>query len=154
MPCDDIKKAIHDKQVAIAAIQKMPPGKERTLALAQAQKELQQLQENLESCEKGLWPLGVRSAKGKVNYLRIHDSGEYGAAPDSLRTEVVLKLDKEPARAFGFSLKNDADGPSHQGMLALVQAAYLNKLDLYLEYIQELNKFNSKVFMIVLSPLV
>ena len=57
-------------------------------------------------------------ASGKINYMRIQQVGDtFGPPSDSVAVEVIIKLDTLPANAFGFSLRNNANLPSHQGML-------------------------------------
>jgi hypothetical protein len=104
----------------------------------------------LKNCESGLPEPGVRSASGHVDFLRVNEGG-YGPPKDFLDLEVIFKLDTQPGRAFGFSLRPDANEPAHQGALSLVLSALEHDLNLTIDYQQELNKFNSRAFRFALS---
>jgi hypothetical protein len=43
---------------------------------------------------------------------------------DQLDVEVVVQLDNEPGRSFGFQLRNDADLEANEGMLKLLREAF------------------------------
>jgi hypothetical protein len=62
---------------------------------------------------------------GRISMLRVHDLGtKYGPANDQIDVEVVVKLDSRPNDAYGFTLRDDPAGPSHQGMLDLLRDAF------------------------------
>jgi hypothetical protein len=67
----------------------------------------------------------VCAAEGRPTLLRVHDVGtRYGPPADQLDVEVVLWLDTEPGRAFGFTLRADDNEPPHAGMLDLLRDAF------------------------------
>jgi len=63
----------------------------------------------------------ILSAEGKLTLLRIHDVGT-GYGP--LDVEVVIKLDSEPNKAFGFQLRNNVSGNTNGEMLELLRDAF------------------------------
>src|SRR5918912_4030694 len=74
-------------------------------------------------------------ASGKINYMRIQQVGDtFGPPSDSVAVEVIIKLDTLPANAFGFSLRNNANLPSHQGMLDILRDAFFNNHPVTIEY--------------------
>jgi hypothetical protein len=118
--------------------------------LAQLRDRLRRAEAALKNCESGLPAPGVHSATGHVNFLRVNEGG-YGPSKDFLDLEVIFKLDTQPGRAFGFSLRPDANEPAHQGALSLVLSALEHDLNMTIDYQQELNKFNSRAFRFALS---
>lgn len=65
------------------------------------------------------------NARGKLTLLRVHDVGTgFGPASDFIDVEVVIALDSQPGKFFGFQLRNDAKLPARQGMLDLLQDAF------------------------------
>lgn len=79
----------------------------------------------------------VLATKGKINLLRVHDVGTgYGPSNDYLNVEVVVKLDSEPTKAFGFQLRADTNEGTHKGMLDLLRDAFKRDKLIRLEYIR------------------
>lgn len=79
----------------------------------------------------------VLATKGKINLLRVHDVGTgYGPSNDYLNVEVVVKLDSEPTKAFGFQLRADTNEGTHKGMLDLLRDAFKRDQLIRLEYIR------------------
>lgn len=57
--------------------------------------------------------------------LRVHDLGTaYGPPEDRIDAEVVISLDTEPDKAFGFQLRDDANRPAAEGMLRLLRDSF------------------------------
>jgi photosystem II stability/assembly factor-like uncharacterized protein len=70
-------------------------------------------------------PGGVSAAVGRLTLLRVHDVGtKFGPSSDQLDVEVVVRLDSQPGRSFGFQLRGDADRSANQGMLSLLREAF------------------------------
>lgn len=68
---------------------------------------------------------GIEERRGKVTFLRVHDVGsKFGPAADQIDVEVVVRLDSRPDEAYGFQLRNDAQGPARAGMLDLLRDAF------------------------------
>jgi hypothetical protein len=118
--------------------------------LAQLRDRLKRAEAALKNCESGLPSPGVRSASGHVNFLRVNEGG-YGPPDDFLNLEVIFKLDTQPGRAFGFSLKPDADEPAHEGALSLLLAALEQDLNMTIDFEQELNRANSRAFRFAIT---
>ena len=62
---------------------------------------------------------------GKVTFLRVNEVGtRYGPANDSLDAEVIIKLNSQKKKSFGFKLRKDHNELVHQGMLDLLRDAF------------------------------
>ncbi|MET0752858.1 MAG: hypothetical protein ABWZ66_05775 [Pyrinomonadaceae bacterium] len=80
---------------------------------------------------------GQVNAQGKLTMLRVHDVGTgFGPPSDFLNAEVIIMLDTQPGRSFGFQLRNDAQLPARQGMLDLLQLAFERNLTVSIDYLQ------------------
>jgi len=76
------------------------------------------------------------NATGKVTLLRVHDVGTgYGPPSDFIDVEVVVWLDSQPGKAFGFQLRNDGNLPARQGMLDLLRDALANNWTVSIDYL-------------------
>jgi hypothetical protein len=84
------------------------------------------------------FPLGtLLSAAGKLTFLRVHDAGTgFGPPNDFLDGEVVVQLDSQPGRGFGFRLRPDADEAARRGMLDVLRSAFRNNRTIRLDYIR------------------
>lgn len=86
------------------------------------------------------WPHPIGSivaAEGKVTLLRVHDVGtKYGPPDDQLDVEVVIWLDSERDKAFGFQLRNDANEGAHKGMLDLLRDAFSRGSRVRIDYVR------------------
>lgn len=79
----------------------------------------------------------VLVARGRLTLLRVHEVGSgFGPPVDRIDGEVVVKLDTEPGRAFGFQLRRDANLPARQRMLALLRDAFAQDRPLLMEYLR------------------
>jgi hypothetical protein len=75
------------------------------------------------------------NARGHITLLRVHDVGTaYGPPTDRIDVEVVVTLDSEPGKAFGFQLRTDTKLPARQGMLDLLRDAYANNSLVSIDY--------------------
>jgi hypothetical protein len=62
---------------------------------------------------------------GRPVLLRVHDIGSsFGPSNDRIDGEVVVQLDSEPGRAFGFQLRVGLEEPARRGMLDLLRDAF------------------------------
>ena len=76
------------------------------------------------------------NASGKLTLLRVHDLGTgYGPPSDYIDVEVVIWLDSQPGKAFGFQLRNDQNLPARQGMLDLLRDAFANNWVVHIDYL-------------------
>lgn len=75
------------------------------------------------------------NAKGKITMLRVHDVGtKYGPPTDQIDVEVVIHLDTEPGKAFGFQLRDDSKKIAREGMLNLLRDAFQNNWPVSIDY--------------------
>jgi hypothetical protein len=83
-------------------------------------------------------PLGaVVAAEGRLTLLRVHDVGtKFGPPSDVLDAEVVVTLDSEPHKAFGFQLRGGSDESARRGMLDQLRDAFNRGSALRIEYIR------------------
>ena len=74
-------------------------------------------------------------SKGRITFLRVHDVGTgFGPPSDFLDVEVVVQLDSQPGKSFGFQLRNDNNRPARQGMLDLLRDAFANNFPVLIDY--------------------
>jgi C1A family cysteine protease len=77
----------------------------------------------------------LRQTEGRITYLRVHDvKTKYGPDVDQLDAEVIVKLDSNPDKTYGFQLRNDSKGAEHQGMLGLLRDAFKRGTRVRIEY--------------------
>jgi hypothetical protein len=84
------------------------------------------------------YPIGtVLAAEGKMTSLLVQDLGSgYGPPADRIDGEVVIRIDSLPEKAFGFTLRRDADESTHGKMLDLLRDAFRRDIRVRLEYIR------------------
>ena len=72
------------------------------------------------------FPIGsLQAAAGRITLLRVHDVGTgFGPPEDQLDGEVVVFLDSQPEKAFGFRLRTGGNRPVAEGMLGLLRDAF------------------------------
>jgi hypothetical protein len=129
------------------------PGYDQCRAqLGVAQGRLQQAQQALSECRYGTRLLG---AEGLVTFLRVHEPGTgYGGGQSNwISADVVFKLDRLPAKAFGFELRDDEYEPVRRGMLALLREAIVHDLPVKTDYNELINfpNQNSMVIRVAIS---
>jgi hypothetical protein len=74
-------------------------------------------------------------SKGRITFLRVHDVGTgFGPPSDFLDVEVVIQLDSQPGKSFGFQLRNDNNRPAREGMLELLRDAFANNFPVIIDY--------------------
>jgi curli biogenesis system outer membrane secretion channel CsgG len=72
-------------------------------------------------------PASAQMASGKVTMLRVNNLNDvYGEPDDAIRVEVVIQLNNQTNRGYGFELRNDNNRPLRQGMLDLLRDAFNN----------------------------
>lgn len=87
------------------------------------------------------------NAKGRLTVLRVHDVGTgFGPPSDFIDVEVVITLDSQPDKFFGFQLRNDAKLPARQGMLDLLRDAFERNLIVNIDFFQNPGKKNNILF--------
>jgi hypothetical protein len=82
------------------------------------------------------FPIGsLQAAVGQITLLRVHDVGTgFGPPGDQLDGEVVVFLDSQPEKAFGFQLRAGADRSVAEGMLGLLRDAFNAGRNVRLEF--------------------
>jgi hypothetical protein len=79
----------------------------------------------------------VLAAEGRLSFLRVHDVGtKFGPPSDQIDVEVVVQLDSEPGRSFGFKLRADADEAARRSMLGLLRTAFNRDRRVRLDYLR------------------
>jgi hypothetical protein len=74
---------------------------------------------------------------GKITLLRVHDQGTgYGPSTDQIDVEVVIQLDSQPGKAFGFQLRNNSNETAHRGMLDLLRDAFKHDRPVRIDYVR------------------
>jgi hypothetical protein len=79
--------------------------------------------------------LQLRSATGKLAFLRVHEVGTgFGPPSDFIDVEVVIGI-KDVRGGFGFTLRNnDNNHIAHQGMLDLLRDTFNADTAVNVEY--------------------
>ena len=89
----------------------------------------------------------IVGASGKLTLLRVHDVGTgFGPPADFIDAEVIIRLDTEIGKSFGFQLRSDTDALTHAGMLDLLLDAHANNWTVFINYLSEAGKNNSIMF--------
>lgn len=79
----------------------------------------------------------LQVAVGKITLLRAHDMGTgYGPPDDELDAEVIVTLDTEPEKAFGFKLRTGDDRADAEAKLAALRDAFNNNRRVRLEFLR------------------
>jgi hypothetical protein len=76
---------------------------------------------------------------------------KYGPPTDQIDVEVVIKLNSQPDKAFGFELRNDANRPARQGMLDLLRDAFNHNWRVTVDYSIEVNKKHGEIIRVWLT---
>jgi hypothetical protein len=77
------------------------------------------------------------AARGRITLLRVHDiGGGYGPPTDRIDGEVIVTLDSEPGRAFGFQLRRDATLAVRQRLLGLLRDAFNHNRTVAIDYLR------------------
>lgn len=96
--------------------------------------------------------MALAQSIGKLTFLRAHEVGtKYGPATDSIDVEVVVHLDSQPGKAFGFQLRNDGNSLARQGMLDLLRDAFNNNWRVTLDYNIDSGKNNGVIIRVALQ---
>jgi hypothetical protein len=79
----------------------------------------------------------VQGAQGRITLLRVHELGTgYGPPTDHIDAEVIVWLDTEPEKAFGFRLRDDEHRRAAQGMLAVLRDVFNRDRPVRIDFIR------------------
>jgi len=84
------------------------------------------------------FPIGsILAADGTLTFLRVHDVGTgFGPPSDSIDGEVIIQLDTEPGKSFGFQLRTDENEHAHKAMLDLLRDAFGRDARVRVDYVR------------------
>jgi len=86
------------------------------------------------------------AASGRITLLRVHDVGTgYGPPADFIDVEVIVLLDTQPGKAFGFQLRNDGNRVARQGQLDLLRDAFNNNWTVTVDHITPAGRQNGVI---------
>jgi hypothetical protein len=92
----------------------------------------------------------VKQRTGKISYLRAHENGTgWGPSNDYLDAEVIVRLENDGSRAYGFQLRRNDDLPAAQAMFALLQDAFNADEPVTIDYKEESGRDNHHLFRVV-----
>ena len=87
----------------------------------------------------------IKTATGKLAFLRVHRlGGGFGPPSDFLDVEVVIGI-KSVKGGFGFTLRNDNKRFAHEGMLDLLRDAFNSDTVAEVEYLVDPGEFGGKI---------
>jgi hypothetical protein len=79
----------------------------------------------------------VQGAQGRVTLVRVHELGTgYGPPSDHIDAEVIIWLDTEPEKAFGFQLRGDERRRAAEGMLAVLRDAFNHDRPVRIDFVR------------------
>ena len=83
-------------------------------------------------------PVGsLQSAAGKLTLLRAHDEGSgFGPPHDPVEGEIIVALDTQPGKFFGFQLRADANQRARRAMFNLLRDAFARERRVQIDYIR------------------
>src|SRR5262245_30643803 len=83
---------------------------------------------------------------GTVSLLRVNaGDSTFGPPDDQIDAEVIAQLKEQPSNAFGCTLRDDDQRPSHQGILDLLRDAFEHDWRVTLDYDIEDGKKNGVI---------
>ena len=95
----------------------------------------------------------VSESTGKITLLRVNDVGTgYGPPDDFIDAEVIVRLDSQPGKAFGFQLRRDANYQSHRSEFALLRRAFQIGRPVTIDYDLAPGKNNGTIIRTWLTP--
>ena len=83
-------------------------------------------------------PVGsLLEASGKITFLRANDVGSgFGPPSDFLDAEIIVQLDTQPGKSFGFQLRADGEKAARAGMLETLRSAFRSNRTVLIDYIR------------------
>jgi hypothetical protein len=96
-------------------------------------------------------PEQIKTASGKLAFLRVHRLGSgFGPPSDFLDVEVVIGI-KGAQGAFGFTVRNDDNRFAHEGMLGLLRDVHVADAVVEVEYTlapEEFGRINGTILRV------
>jgi len=110
----------------------------------------------LAACCLAVWPATAHAdllnTSGRIAVLRVHDVGtKYGPPADQIDVEVVVTLQNQPGKAFGFQLRGDGNQQARRAMLDLLRDAFAANLPVSMDYNITPGKNNGVVIRVWLT---
>jgi hypothetical protein len=100
----------------------------------------------------GLAHADLVNTSGRIAVLRVHDVGtKYGPPSDQIDVEVVVTLQNQPGKAFGFQLRGDGNQQARRAMLDLLRDAFAANLPVSMDYNVTPGKNNGVVIRVWLT---
>ncbi|MDJ0618015.1 MAG: hypothetical protein QNJ63_14935 [Calothrix sp. MO_192.B10] len=94
----------------------------------------------------------IKQSSGKLTLLRVHNVGtKYGPPADQIDAEVIIRLNSQPGKAFGFKLRQDSNALVHQGMLDVLRDAFFRNTNVTIDYDIESGKKNGRIIRVWVS---
>lgn len=91
----------------------------------------------------------VLSAQGRLTLLRVHEPGTgFGPDTDRLDADVIIQLDSQPGRGFGFTLSSDSNQLAHRRMLDVLRTAFNEDQLVRIDYIRT-GARNGQIFRVM-----
>ena len=96
---------------------------------------------------------GLYATTGQITYLRAHALGSgWGPPTDFIDVEIIVKLDSQPGKAFGFQLRdNNSDTSLRKAMFDILLKAYKNNWPVTIDFYLDPGKNNGIVHRVQLS---
>jgi hypothetical protein len=92
------------------------------------------------------------NSSGKITFLRVNDVGTgYGPPQDYIDAEVVIQLNAQSGKSFGFQLRNDGNRPAREGMLDLLRDAFTYNWTVSVDYNINAGKTNGIIMRVMLT---
>jgi hypothetical protein len=94
-------------------------------------------------------PSDIRQSTGKITMLRVHDVGtRYGPPTDQIDAEVIIQLNSQADKSYGFKLRNDSNSFAREGMLNLLRDAFAHDWSVTVDYNIEPGKNNGTIIRV------
>ncbi|MFF5077909.1 hypothetical protein ACFY36_12715 [Actinoplanes sp. NPDC000266] len=97
--------------------------------------------------------MAVLNARGKITLLRVNERDDrFGPPDDFITAEVIVQLDREPNRAFGFRLLDDGNLPVRRAYLDLLRDALAHDHEVHIDFDLPPGKTKGRIMRCWLTP--
>lgn len=94
----------------------------------------------------------LANVSGRIAVLRVHDVGtKYGPPNDQIDVEVVVTLQNQPGKAYGFQLRGDGNAQARRAMLDLLRDAFVAGIPVSMDFNITPGKNNGVVLRVWLA---